>query len=177
MIMKTTEIKQYNRIIVKIENALRKGSSSFKEYNNFVLSDVIENNQYHLYSAALLNKWNIDSKNYPTVESLIRSSYDIISKLLPTDEQLRLKELYDSYNIYQMGNEFYNNENGELLGVIKEVDVIEYSDMYNDKGFLDKMQIRHRVLYAYKGSEVVEYSDQNMDIYDKYDSAIFYLLS
>jgi hypothetical protein len=169
--------KDYNKIVNKINSIALKGKSGIYDYYSYI-DELIENSQYSIFEDVLLSKYKINVKIYKTVQDIKKQTFNLIREGTKSSFQVKLKKLFDTNNIYQMGFKFYDSTNNNYLGDIKEVEEKRNWIVYRDPELAEKEdQISVINLEIVKGITQSFIVDDTIPLYDKYKQSIVIIKS
>jgi len=179
----------FNRII----QITQKGSDAYLTYYDYI-EDIITNNEYSILQDVFLKYFKTDIRQFKNTSILKQETWKIVSLNTDTTFMYRLKDYYDANNVYQVGQNIYDNTTNELLGNFVEItrmdeinfNGITYSyypptqyyrntDLYKildePKAIILQVQIG-----TVSNSPIVLLADPNMILLDKYKAGIQLLL-
>jgi hypothetical protein len=128
---------EYNKIYNKINNIAKKGKDAIFDYYIFI-DEIIDNGQYAILQDVLVTKYNIVAKNFKSIQDLKHKTFSTIRSYTNSSNQVELKKLFDSKNVYSIGYHFFNKTNNKFLGDIKEVEESEDWIAYKDPKLTEK---------------------------------------
>lgn len=175
----------FNRII----QITQKGSDAYLTYYDYI-EDIITNNEYSILQDVFLKYFKTDIRQFKNTSILKKETWKIVSLNTDTTFMYRLKDYYDTNNVYQVGQNIYDNTTNKLLGNFVEItrmdeinfNGITYSyypptqyyrntDLYKildeSKAIILQVQIG-----TVSNSPIVLLADPNMILLDKYKAGI-----
>ena len=150
-------IKLYNKII----QIVIKGSSSMIDYYNFI-DETINNGLYAILQDVFIIYFNTDIRLYNSITILKEKSFKVAQSNCPSSFEAKLKSYYDANNVYQVGQNIYDNSNNELLGRFEQKEVLtQYSFRGVTYSYVTE-QIYYRNRYLYHKFD--EIKDQELHV-------------
>lgn len=185
--------KRILTILNRIIQITQKGSDAYLTYYDYI-EDIITNNEYSILQDVFLKYFKTDIRQFKNTSILKQETWKIVSLNTDTTFMYRLKDYYDANNVYQVGQNIYDNTTNELLGNFVEItrmdeinfNGITYSyypptqyyrntDLYKildePKAIILQVQIG-----TVSNSPIVLLADPNMILLDKYKAGIQLLL-
>jgi hypothetical protein len=179
----------FNRII----QITQRGSDAYLTYYDYI-DDIINNGEYSILQDMFLKYFKVDIRLWKNITILKQETWKIVSLNTDTTFMYRLKDYYDANNVYQIGQNIYDNTTNELLGKFTELTRAEqiiyqgitYSyypeyqyyrntDLYKildePKAIILQLQIG-----TLSNSPIVFLADPTMPLLDKYKAGIQLLL-
>lgn len=121
--------KRIDAIHSRIEKIALKGITNQREY--FVLVDDLSyNGDYDKLLQCLYIYYNIDINELNTLHDLKTKTWKIIVSYTAPVLSKKLKKLYDTKGVYQVGYNFYKNDNTLLGEIIEDTIITEESKYY-----------------------------------------------
>jgi hypothetical protein len=175
----------FNRII----QITQRGSDAYLTYYDYI-DDIINNGEYSILQDMFLKYFKVDIRLWKNVTTLKQETWKIVSLNTDTTFMYRLKDYYDANNVYQIGQNIYDNTTNELLGKFTELTRAEqiiyqgitYSYYPKDQYYrntdlykiLDepKAIILQLQIGTLSNSPVVFLADPTMTLLDKYKAGI-----
>lgn len=178
--------KKLEKIYNKIDKIASKGKDNQLEYYKYI-DELISKGDYSAFEEVLLIYYQLDVSDEKDVSSYKRESWNIICLSTKPVFLTKLSKLYKQKGIYQYAFDIYNDNTGELLGQIKEKEVLSNNTKYlikNEK-FARLMGEKKTFLEVKKKSDLdfILIDDDDLSITEennllnRYKTAIEYLLS
>lgn len=114
--------REYNKVFKRINKIAQKGSESILEYKDLI-DELVTTNQYRLLEDILITKYGIDISKYPNIEKVKNETFDEIRRATNFSSQIFLKDLTEQKGVYSVGFHFYDKNNNQYLGDIREVEL------------------------------------------------------
>jgi hypothetical protein len=174
------------KIYKKINNLALKGRDNEFEYYKYI-NELIEKGDYNFLEGVLLQYYQIDISNKPSVESYKKDSWsEICFKTNPSFLQ-KLSILYKKYNIHQQSYDIYLNDVEEpIIGQIVEKEIYTKDAKYllqnNDFARIIGEKITYLEVNKSSGEFlIVDNYNTNLtfeqNILNQYETAIEFLIS
>lgn len=183
--------KKTDKILKQIDTIATKGRDYILEYYKLI-DDIISKGDYGYLESTLYKYYNINFKNFTTVEDVKKNTWDII--ILQTNSSIlkKLKNIYDDSGVYQVGLEFYTTSNNTHLGKVEEIEsYTQSSDYYvrnkkyarivgDSTTFLKVTRLNATQSYLITDTiEFVEHDNikinENLNLAHRYELAMIYL--
>lgn len=114
------EIKRKtSKIYNQIDKLAKKGKDQVFEYYKLI-DDIVNKGEYGFFEQTLYNYYNIDPVNYLTVDDVKKKTWSEILFQTNSSFLSKLKKIYDSKNVYQIGINIYSNDLNYLQIVVSE---------------------------------------------------------
>lgn len=122
--------RQKNRkIFNQIDKLSSKGKNYVLDYYRLI-DEIIAKGDYGYFESTLNEYFKIDINHYQTVQDVKKKTWDKIVLQSNDSFTKRLKKLYDSKGVYQIGYNIFINSTGELLGKIIEQEIYTIESKY-----------------------------------------------
>lgn len=186
----TSERKLIEKIHNKIDLLAKRGKDHVFEYYNYI-DELVNKGQYGYLEQVMSIYYNINIADMIDVNEVKRKTWKPILFSTTSTFSTKLKKMYDSKNVYQIGLNIYETHPGTfsstLIGQIHEFDVLPDDPKYLSKNSELVKLMGHKMTYlnAVKNHPGASYypitgnnpnlsSDQNLLL--RYAAAVDYLL-
>lgn len=178
--------KRLEKIYNKIDKIASKGRDNQIEYYKYI-DELIDKGDYSAFEEVLLIYYELDVNRKRDVDSYKKQSWEIICQKTKSSFLSNLSKLYKKKGIYQSSFDIFNDNTGQLIGQIKEKEVLS-----DDAEFYIKNQQYARLIGEKKtylevkktsDDEYILIDDDDLNITEennllnRYKTAIDYLLS
>jgi hypothetical protein len=114
--------RKLNKIKKKINSIAKIGTDNFLEYYKYI-DELINKGDYSAFQELLQIEYNIDTYEYRSILEMRSDTYKMIVEQTKSDFLQKLSELYKKRGVYQQGFDIYLDNNGQIIGNIREVDI------------------------------------------------------
>lgn len=176
--------KKLQKIYKKLDDIASKGRDNQIEYFKYI-DELIDKGDYVSFEEVLLVYYNLDVSKERDVDSYKRDSWNIICQKTKPSFLSKLSNLYKKEGIYQSSFNIYRDKNSELIGQIKEKEVLSKNAEYyiKNKQYARLTGERKTYLEVKKISEdnyiLIDDDDLNTseenNLLNRYKTAISYL--
>lgn len=184
--MSNTYKKRLIKIFNKLNKLALKGKDNYNEYSKYI-NELVDKGNYSEFEDVLLIYYEIDITKERDIESYKKKSWKSICEGTKSSFLYKLTDIYKSKEVYQMSFYIHRNSNGEVIGEIRENEVVSDNFDYYIKNSLYSrlMGDLKTYLLVRKNSDLdytlIEDNDSNLseedNLLNRYKLAIDYLLS
>lgn len=114
--------RKLNKIKKKINSIAKIGTDNFLEYYKYI-DELINKGDYSAFQELLQIEYNIDTYEYRSILEMRSDTYKMIVEQTKSDFMQKLTNLYKKRGVYQQGFDIYLDNNGQIVGNIREVDI------------------------------------------------------
>lgn len=119
--MSSIRKKRVDSIFNKIINISQKGNDYYLNYYNYI-DDLLRNNEYLLLQDVFDKYFKTDIRQWNSIPILKQESWRVVTFNTNTMYMYRLKDYYNSKNVYQIGQKIYSSTTNQLLGKFVEIE-------------------------------------------------------
>lgn len=101
--------RQLAKLNLRIEKITLKGKDNYIEYSKLI-DELIEKGEYSVFEQCLYYYYGLSLQNITSIDSIKKTSFREICFQTNSSFQIKLKKLYDEYEVYQTGFDIYSNE-------------------------------------------------------------------
>lgn len=152
--MTKIEKGKLEKIYQRIDAAAKLGKDGIFEYKK-IIDEAVDNGQYYLLINCLERKYNIVCYSKPLYELKTNDFFNQVRSKTNSEFQENLYSYYKKNSVYQQGYNIFNSHN-DIIGKIEELNEI--------------------LIVTNSGNNTISITQSNLSLYDKYVSAIEYLL-
>ncbi len=104
----STDRKKIQKIFNQIDKLAAKGKEYIFEYHKLI-DDLVEKGEYNYLELTLFYSYAIDIKDYPSLIDVKNKTWSEILFQTNTPVSKKIKKVFDSKNVYQMGFEVFDD--------------------------------------------------------------------
>lgn len=119
--MSSIRKKRVDSIFNKIINISQKGNDYYLNYYNYI-DDLLRNNEYLLLQDVFNKYFKTDIRQWNSIPILKQESWRVVTFNTNSMYMYRLKDYYNSKNVYQIGQKIYNLTTNQFLGKFVEIE-------------------------------------------------------
>ena len=101
--------RQLAKLNLRIEKITLKGKDNYIEYSKLI-DELIEKGEYSVFEQCLYYYYGLSLQNITSIDSIKKTSFREICFQTNSSFQIKLKKLYDEYEVYQTGFDIYSNK-------------------------------------------------------------------
>jgi hypothetical protein len=174
--------KKLQKIYKDIDKIAKKGRDNIQEYKDYI-DEIINNGDFGYLEQCLYYYYNIEINE--NIDYVKNRTYNDILFNTHSNFLIKLKRLFQSKDIYQVGLDYYLSSNNEIIGQIVEKDL--YKDYFlhytNNRNLSNAMKERITILEVIKNGVSIIIDDRNenisedLNLLNRYSIAISILTS